>query len=34
MTYLAMRLLGYEQAANYDLSWRGWSAVPGAPVEK
>ena len=34
MTYLALRLLGYEQPRNYDGSWREWGRDPYVPVEK
>lgn len=34
MTYLALRLLGYEKPANYDGSWQEWGGDKNLPVEK
>lgn len=34
MTYLALRLLGFESAGNYDASWGEWGSDPDLPVEK
>lgn len=34
MTYLVMRLLGYEQVGNYDGSWQEWGNDPEVPVER
>ena len=33
MTYLALRLLGYENARSYDGAWREWGNDPEAPIE-
>ena len=34
MTYLALRLLGFDSVSNYDASWGEWGSDPAAPVEK
>jgi 3-mercaptopyruvate sulfurtransferase SseA len=34
VTYLALRLLGYENARNYDASWSEWGNDPETPVER
>jgi 3-mercaptopyruvate sulfurtransferase SseA len=34
VTYLALRLLGYEQPTNYDGAWRDWERDPKGPIDK
>jgi 3-mercaptopyruvate sulfurtransferase SseA len=34
VTYLALRLLGFEDATNYDGSWREWGNDEFVPVER
>ncbi len=34
MTYLVLRLLGYEEPLNYDASWLEWGNDPDTPIEK
>lgn len=34
MTYLVLRLLGYERVSNYDASWQEWGNDPEVPIEK
>ena len=33
MTYLALRLLGYEKLGNYDGSWQEWGNDPEVPID-
>lgn len=34
MTYLVLRLLGYEKVRNYDASWQEWGNDPEVPIER
>ena len=34
VTYLVLRLLGIEEATNYDASWGEWGSDEFAPKEK
>ena len=34
MTYLALRLLGFEEVTNYDRSWGEWGHDESLPVER
>ena len=34
MTYLALRLLDFEEPLNYDRSWREWGKASDVPVER
>jgi 3-mercaptopyruvate sulfurtransferase SseA len=34
VTYLTLRLLGFEGPTNYDASWQEWGADDYVPVEK
>jgi len=34
VTYLTLRLLGFEELDNYDASWGEWGNDSALPVEK
>ncbi|MDO8672179.1 MAG: rhodanese-like domain-containing protein, partial [Dehalococcoidia bacterium] len=34
VTYLTLRLLGYEKVRNYDGSWQEWGNETDTPIEK
>jgi len=34
VTYLTLRLLGFDEATNYDASWGEWGSEDFTPKEK